>query len=578
MILSIVMMRNNFCGFLDISFLNKKVVLCGWVHNIRVFKNMVFLNLRDHSGIMQICISKDKLNIYVLAKSLTKESCIQIKGVLVKRLLANINKNFINGHLEVKAYVLKIFNYSSILPMNIDEFNIDKIKYKYRYLDLRQLNRLNNLELISKIRFFIHNYFQNNYFNEIETPMLSKSTPEGAKDFLVMSRMKNKFYALPQSPQIFKQILMISGVNRYYQIVKCFRDEDLRSDRQPEFTQIDLEMSFTTCKELFTLVEKLIVKLWKNFQGVVLQRPFLRLDYKDVMSKYGTDKPDLRNPLVYIDITYFFNMRYTSWCIDKLFWNNCVCIKYIIASLINIKKILVFLKLHKINQFIYIHIMDFYKSKYVIKNYSNYTIDDIFVINLCHKLLITNINNISIFILIASASIFNKKLFIVRDFLGKFLNICKSDIIPVWIVNYPMFYYDKNNKLDVLHHFFTRPKISYNKLLKTKKYSNIKSYAYDLVINGYEIGSGSVRNHKLKIQLLLLKILGFKNKELLQKYGYFLESLKYGTPPHMGIALGLDRLLMLLMNLNSIKDVILFPKTTSGYCLLTGAPEYINIK
>ncbi len=567
-------MQKNFCGFLDISCLNKSVVLCGWVHNIRVFKKIVFLDLRDHSGIIQVYISKDMLDLYILSKSLTKESCIQIKGVLVKRLLVNVNTNIKNGHLEVKAYKLKVFNYSSILPMDISQCNIDEIRYKYRYLDLRQLDKLNNLALISKIRFFIHSYFHKYKFCEIETPILSKSTPEGARDFLVISRFKKKFYALPQSPQIFKQILMISGINKYYQIVKCFRDEDLRSDRQPEFTQIDLEMSFMTCDGLFSLVENLIVKLWKVFQGIILERPFLRLDYKDVMSKYGTDKPDLCNPLIYVDITYFFNMIYTSWCIDRLFWNKCVCIKYIILASISIKKILYFLKLHKIYQFIYIKIVGFYKYK--IQNYSNYSINDVFVINLCHKLHINNKTNISIFIFIATECLLNKKLFIIRNFLGKFLNVCKKDIIPIWIINYPMFYYNKNNKLDVLHHFFTRPKISYKQLVKTKKIDDIKSYAYDLVINGYEIGSGSVRNHKLKMQLLILKILGFKKKELYKKYGYFLKSLRYGTPPHMGIALGLDRLLMLLMNLDSIKDVILFPKTTSGHCLLTGAPDYID--
>ncbi len=561
-------MRTNYCGLLNISNINNKVKLCGWIQNLRIFKNIIFITLRDKTGIIQTFLKKKKKRIWSLVLTLTKESCIKITGIVRFRSKKNINSNIKNGDIEVCINMIKIFNYSKPLPF--DFTSNEKLRYKYRYLNLRTIDVLNILKLRSKVKYFLHSFFQKKKFFEVETPFLTKSTPEGARDYIVPSRIfNNKFYALPQSPQLFKQLLMISGIDKYYQIVKCFRDEDLRSDRQPEFTQLDIEISFTTFKNISILIEKLISSLWLKFKKINLLFPFKKIKYNDAIMYYGTDKPDLRNPLKFNDLSYLLKyLNYKETKINKitslLITNNNINF--------NFNKILKFLKFKKVFHCFFIKINLIVNNKFIYFSSEN-NLDDL-IQKLCFNLKL-KIHDL-LFIIIGNNKLLQNNLSIIRNFFcNEFMLFNENKYIPVWITNFPMFFYDEDKNIKVYHHPFTMPKLKLNHLKLISNYSSIISTAYDLVINGYEVGSGSTRIHNLNMQLEIFKILGIDNFAQKKKYGFFLEALKYGTPPHMGLALGLDRIIMLLANVYSIREVITFPKTTSGYCWLTGAPDYL---
>ncbi len=565
-------MFSNNCGLFNDKDVGKDVHICGWVDKLRFLKNIIFIHLRDRTGIIQLCVFKDNCSIWNISNKLTNESCIKICGKLCNKI--TVQENLIDK-FEVHVNNIEILNYSKLLPININVNNSEKVKLKYRYLYLRRLDMYNVLKTRSEIKFLICNFFNKNGFIDVETPFLTKSFPEGAKSYFIHSRVhKDKYYSLPQSPQIFKQLLMISGLERYYQIVKCFRDEDLRSNRQPEFTQIDFELSFAKFKDIKFLVEKLICKLWLKFKNVILPNSFIKMNYFDAINNYGTDKPDLRNPIKFdFKISIFFKNIFSDFLKKKNIINIISIVVTNDIKEVNFDFFLRYLKSFNINFFFYIKVISYIKGKYLYKIYSNLPVDD----GLLQKFIFQfNISiNSFVFVMFCSICLKSSQLTKIRNFFcNKFNFFKKNSFYPLWVVNFPMFYYDNLNNINVYHHPFTKPLCkSLNDLKSIVDYSKLFSSAYDLVINGYELGSGSVRICNSDIQLEIFNILGIGFNECIKRYGFFLDALKYGTPPHLGMALGLDRIVMLLMNINNIKDVIAFPKTTSGFCLLTGAPD-----
>lgn len=550
----------NYCSSLKIKNFNEEVNLFGWVNNIRIFKDIIFIKFRDITGFIQILCKKNITHLWNDILLLNNESCIQVFGVIKNKKKTN--------DIEILAYYINIFNYSLSLPLDINNINNNEnIRLKYRYLDLRRSDMLNIIKLRSNIKFFINNYFIKNNFIEVETPFLSKFFSDGANTYKVISRIyKNKFYSLPQSPQIFKQLLMISGIDRYYQIVKCFRDEDLRSDRQSEFTQIDIEMSFVNFNTLYILINDLIYNIWLKFKDYRMDSCFKIINYLDCMDIYGTDKPDLRNFIKY-------DVDFSLFLFKNLFKNlNIKNIKTIIINnvynLLKIDLLLSFLNNKNIYNYFCIYVYFDKNNIYKYKIFGNLNIDFNFIKNIINYLNVTVNTFISIILLKNNFSF--DILLKIRDYYCNFFNLFdKNNFYPIWIVNFPMFSYDSMKNIIAYHHPFTMPlNINLYNLKNMNDYSLLFANSYDLVINGYELGSGSERINSYEIQKEVFNILKIK-----KEYKFFLNSLRYGTPPHLGIALGLDRIIMLLSNSKNIKDVIAFPKTTSGLCLLTGSPS-----
>ena len=561
---------------LRISDVEKEVTLYGWVQKKRDLGGVCFIDLRDRSGIVQLVAREGKC--YEIASQLKSESVIKVVGVVSER--ESKNKNIPTGDIEVELSDIEVLNSCKDLPFEIsdDTTALEDTRLKYRYLDIRRRTVTNNLVTRHKITMAIRNFLDKENFLEVETPVLCKSTPEGARDYLVPSRVnKGRFYALPQSPQIFKQLLMVGGIERYFQIAKCFRDEDLRSDRQPEFTQVDLEMSFVDQEDVMSLTERLVAHVFKEIRGIDIKLPLMRMKYDVAMDKYGSDKPDLRFGLEIQDITEVFkNTEFSMFknVIENKGIVNCLVVKGK-ASEFSRKKLdalTEFVKTYKASGLAYLKVEDEVTGS-IAKAIST---DEV---NSLREVLGLEKGDLVLIVADSKYNIVKVSLGALRCKLARDLDLIKKDDFKLcWIVEFPSFEYsEEEGRYVACHHPFTSPLDSdVDKLINDK--AHCYSKAYDIVINGYEAGGGSIRIHDEKVQEKMFRALELTEEDIKNKFGFFVEALKYGTPPHGGLALGLDRLTMLLTGTDNIRDVIAFPKTASASCLMSECPNTVDKK
>ncbi len=572
--------RTDYCGDLRKKDVDREVILLGWVQRRRDLGGLIFVELRDRQGIIQVVFNPEVDSAsHEKAQSLRSEYVVAVQGAVVGRPAGTVNPKLSTGEIEVVAKELKILNTSKTPPFLIeDEEKVaEDTRLKYRYLDLRRPSLQKNLILRHKVAKEVRSYFDRSGFLEVETPMLTKSTPEGARDFLVPSRLDpGHFYALPQSPQLFKQILMISGFDRYFQIVRCFRDEDLRADRQPEFTQIDVEMSFVTVQDIQKTMEGLMAHIFKEVVGINLGLPFPTLSYDDAMSRYGADKPDIRFGMELKDVTE--PLKNSSFQVFK----DAVEGKGIIKA-INVKGGSSFSRkeIDELTHFVYAYGAKGLMSAKIVQNGWQSSIQK-FITEAERKavdeVLKASENDLLLF-MAGSPKVVNQSLANLRLHVGEKLGLIPKDEYRfVWILDFPLLEYDETGgRFVAVHHPFTAPKDEDIPKLKNHPES-VRAKAYDLVLNGSEIGGGSIRNHLREVQSLLFEKLGMGEEEARERFGFLLEALEYGTPPHGGIAFGFDRLIMILSHSESIRDVIAFPKTQKGTCLMTDAPSRVDPK
>lgn len=574
-------MRSHYSSDINEKLLNKVVKICGWIHRRRDHGGIIFLDIRDRTGLVQILFEPENTDIFILADKVRNEYVIQATGIVNLRPPGQENFDLESGKVEITGKTLRIINKSAPIPFQIYKYNAigEEIRLKYRYIDLRRPELQKRIIERARMTQLIRHYLDNQGFIDIETPVLTKATPEGARDYLVPSRNHHgRFYALPQSPQLFKQLLMVSGFDRYYQIVKCFRDEDLRADRQPEFTQIDIEASFIDEQMIMELVEKMIRQLFKIMINVDLDESFPKITYNQAIKKYGSDKPDLRIPLHFVDIKNIMKSEkfkvFSTPANDKK--SRVIAMRVQNACKLLTRKMLdeytTLVGTHGAKGLAYIKINNLLQGRAglqspIIKNLSEDGLSSILKIT-------GSQNGDIIFFGAGKTSIVNNSMSVLRIKMAKDLNLYNKKWAPVWIVDFPMF--KKNNhKLSSLHHPFTAPQTEDIEFLKAEPMKCL-SRAYDMVINGCEVGGGSIRIHDFRIQSIVFSLLGINEQEANEKFDFLLNALRYGMPIHGGIAFGLDRLAMLLTNTTNIRDVIAFPKTQTTHCLMTEAPSKIE--
>ena len=574
--------RTTYCGLVTEDLLNEKVTLKGWVHNRRDLGGLIFIDLRDREGIVQIVFnpdfSQEALNI---AETVRSEYIVEVQGVVTKRDAETVNPKIKTGQVEVQVSNIEIINKSETPPFSINEENTnvdENIRLKYRYLDLRRQELAQTFKMRHQTTRSIRQYLDDNGFYDIETPVLTKSTPEGARDYLVPSRVHDgEFYALPQSPQLFKQLLMISGFDKYYQIVKCFRDEDLLADRQPEFTQVDIEMSFVDQEDVMAMGEEMLRKVVKDVKGIDVPGPFPRMTYAEAMSRYGSDKPDTRFDMELINVSQLGHEM--DFKVFKDTVENNGEIKAIVAkgaadqyTRKDMDALTEFVNIYGAKGLAWVKVTDEGLTGPIARFFEDKDAEQL------KSLTEASAGDLVMFVA-DKPEVVAQSLGALRIKLAKELGLIdESKLNFLWVTDWPLLEYDDESKRYVAaHHPFTSPKKEDIDKLDSEP-ENAQANAYDIVLNGYELGGGSIRMHNGELQEKMFEVLGFTKEQAQEQFGFLLDAFKYGAPPHGGIALGLDRLVMLLTNRTNLRDTIAFPKTASATCLLTDAPGEVSEK
>lgn len=576
-------MRSHYCGQLNAQHVGQQVSLCGWINRRRDLGGLIFVDLRDREGLVQVFFDPDLTEMFAQAAELRNEFCVQITGTVRARPASQINQDMATGEVEVYASALTILNKAPALPLDFNQNNSEEQRLKYRYLDIRRPVMSDRLKFRAKVTSFVRNFMDSHGFLDIETPILTKATPEGARDYLVPSRThKGQFFALPQSPQLFKQLLMMGGMDRYYQIVKCFRDEDLRADRQPEFTQIDIETSFMTAEQVMAVTEDMVVSMFKSMLNVDLGT-LPRMTYFEAMRLYGSDKPDLRNPMQFVDVADLLKevdfKVFSGPANDPK--GRVVALKVPGAadkvSRKDIDTYTAFVGIYGAKGLAWLKVNDVAQGLEGIQS----PVAKFLTADIVSEILTRTgaQNGDLIFFGADRAKVVCEAMGALRLKLGEDLAITQPGWKPLWVVDFPMFEENDDGSYSAVHHPFTSPLDTAAFLAKNTNeldLGRLLSNAYDMVLNGTELGGGSVRIHTPDVQAKVFQLLGISDEEAAEKFGFLLEALRYGAPPHAGLAFGLDRLVMLMTGASSIRDVMAFPKTATAACPLTDAPGFAN--
>ncbi|HSR63260.1 MAG TPA: aspartate--tRNA ligase [Gammaproteobacteria bacterium] len=570
-------MRSHYCGQLDTSLLDQEVELCGWVHRRRDHGGVIFIDLRDIKGLAQIVFDPGRPEPFAVADVVRNEFVLRIRGRVRHRPEGTVNPDLPTGEVEVLGHEIEILNRSKTPPFQLDDENVqDDTRLRYRYIDLRRPEMQDNIRLRAHVAKTLRQFLDDRGFLEIETPMLTRATPEGARDYLVPSRnYPGSFFALPQSPQLFKQLLMMSGLDRYYQIVRCFRDEDLRADRQPEFTQLDIETSFMNEDQITTIMEEMIIALFRETLGVKLSSPFPRMTYAGAMHRYGTDRPDLRNPLELVEVSDLMqDVEFKVFSGPANMNNGRVAALRVPGGNELTRKVIddytAYVAQFGAKGLAYIKVNDVNGGRDGLQSPILKFLPDTTIESLLERATVQSGD--LIFFGADKSHVVNDALGALRNRIATDMHMIRDEWQPVWIVDFPLFEYNEDEKRwDSLHHPFTSPQTEDPADIEQQP-GKVLSRAYDLVLNGTELGGGSVRIHTPEMQRAVLRLLGIDDKAAEEKFGFLIRALDYGCPPHGGIAFGLDRLVMLMAGTSSIRDVIAFPKTQTASCPLTDAP------
>ncbi len=575
-------MRSHYCGQVDEALLDQQVTLCGWVNRRRDHGGVIFIDLRDREGLVQVVFDPDRTDVFQTAERARNEYVLQVVGKVRQRPAGTENANLRSGQIEILALELNVLNTAETPPFQLDEDNVgEETRLTYRYIDLRRPEMQKRMQTRAKVTGFLRRFLEDNGFLDIETPMLTKATPEGARDYLVPSRTHpGSFFALPQSPQLFKQLLMMSGMDRYYQFARCFRDEDLRADRQPEFTQLDIETSFMDDNAIMNMMETMMRATFKETLGVELPNPFPRMPYSEAMHRFGSDKPDMRIPLEFIEVSDLMeSVEFKVFSAPAKDPNSrVVAMRLPKGGDLSRKEIddyTTFVGRYGAKGLAYIKVNDAAAGREGLQSPILKFLPDETVSGIMER---TGAQTGDLIFFGADKSrVVNDALGALRVKLGHDRGLVEGAWAALWVVDFPMFEWDdKDNRWVALHHPFTAPKGSPEELLANP--GQALSIAYDMVLNGTEVGGGSVRIHNMEMQKSVFKLLGISDEEAQEKFGFLLNALKYGCPPHGGLAFGLDRLIMLMTGSQSIRDVMAFPKTQTAACPLTDAPAEVNAK